>query len=139
MLNKSIIMGRLTADVELRATQSGKSVASFTLAVDRDFKGQNGEKETDFINCVAWQGTAEFVAKYFKKGNMAVVSGRLQTRKYETQDGQKRTETEIIAESVYFGESKKETANDTPAMQPETPSADISGFIPVGDDENLPF
>lgn len=137
MLNKIIIMGRLTADVELRATQSGKNVASFTVAVDRDFKGQNGEKETDFINCVAWQNTADFVSKYFSKGSMAVVSGRLQTRKYETQDGQKRTATEVIAENVYFGESKKEAAPAAP-VAPATPSGNIDGFIPV-DDQDLPF
>ena len=137
MLNKIIIMGRLTADVELRATQSGKNVASFTVAVDRDFKGQNGEKETDFINCVAWQGTADFVSKYFSKGSMAVVAGRLQTRKYETQDGQKRTATEVIAENVYFGESKKEAAPAAP-VAPATPSGNIDGFIPV-DDQDLPF
>jgi single-strand DNA-binding protein len=134
MLNKIIIMGRLTADVELRATQSGKNVASFTVAVDRDFKGPNGEKETDFINCVAWQGTADFVSKYFQKSSMAVVAGRLQTRRYETSDGQKRTATEVIAENVYFGESKKETANNAPT----TPPADFDNFVPI-DDEDLPF
>lgn len=134
MLNKIMVMGRLTADVGLRATQSGKNVATFTVAVDRDFKGPNGERETDFINCVAWQGTGEFVSKYFSKGSMAVVVGRLQTRRYETTDGQKRTATEIIAENVYFGESKKETANNAPVA----PNADIDGFVPV-EDEDLPF
>ena len=83
MLNRTTIMGRLTADVELRKTQSGTPVAAFTVAVERDFKGQNGEKETDFINCVAWKHTAEFITKYFKKGSIAVISGRLQTRNYD--------------------------------------------------------
>lgn len=136
MLNKIIIMGRLTADVELRATPSGKNVASFTVAVDRDFKGQNNERETDFIHCVAWQNTADFVARYFKKGSMAVVSGRLQTRNYTTADGQKRTATEIIAENVYFGEGKKDTANN----EPVAPSANIDNFTPIDVEESdLPF
>lgn len=135
MLNKITIMGRLTADVELRSTQSGKNVAAFTLAVDRDFRPQNGERETDFINCVAWNGTADFVSKYFHKGSMAVVAGRLQTRRYETQDGQKRTATEVIVENVYFGEGKKETQPPYSAA----PSADIDGFMPVDNDSDLPF
>lgn len=134
MLNKIMVMGRLTADVELRTTQSGTHVAAFTVAVDRDYKGQSGDRETDFINCVAWKGTADFVHSYFHKGSMAVVVGRLQTRKYETQDGQKRTATEIIAESVYFGESKKDTTNNAPVA----PNADIDGFTPC-EDEDLPF
>lgn len=138
MLNKIMIMGRLTADVELRSTQSGTHVATFTLAVDRDFRPQGGDRETDFINCVAWKGTADFVANYFSKGSMAVVVGRLQTRKYETQDGQKRTATEVIAESVYFGEGKKDAANNTPIAPSAAPSADIDGFMPV-EEEDLPF
>ena len=138
MLNKIIVMGRFTADAELRATQSGTAVASFTLAVERDFKGQNNERETDFINCVAWKGTAEFVSKYFNKGSLAVVAGRLQTRRYETQDGQKRTATEIIADNVYFAGGKNETAKNTADNTPIAPSADIDGFIPT-EDEDLPF
>lgn len=138
MLNKIIVMGRFTADAELRATQSGTAVASFTLAVERDFKGQNNERETDFINCVAWKGTAEFVSKYFNKGSLAVVAGRLQTRRYETQDGQKRTATEIIAYNVYFAGGKNETAKNTADNTPIAPSADIDGFIPT-EDEDLPF
>lgn len=110
MLNKITIMGRLTADPELRMTQSGKPVATFTLAVERDFKGPNGTREADFINCVAWNNTAEFVNKYFTKGNMAVVSGRLQTRKWEAADGKKGIATEVIVENMYFGESKKAEA-----------------------------
>lgn len=102
MLNKINIMGRMTRDPELRNTTSGKPVANFTLAVDRD----HNRDETDFIDVVAWNGTAEFVSKYFHKGQMAVVSGRLQSRKYE-KDGQNRTAYEVVAESVYFGDSKK--------------------------------
>lgn len=112
MLNKCIICGRLTKDVEMRSTTSGKNVASFTLAVDRDFKGQNGEKETDFINCVAWGNTAEFVNRYFKKGSMAIAEGRLQIRSYETTDGQKRTAAEVVVNNIYFGESKKDTTEN---------------------------
>ncbi|WP_409969581.1 single-stranded DNA-binding protein [Bengtsoniella intestinalis] len=108
MLNKSFIMGRLTRDPELRRTQSGTAVTSFSLAVDRDFKGQNGERETDFIDCVAWRNTAEFVTKYFAKGRMAVVEGRIQMREYEDKDGKKQRVFEINADSVYFGDSKRE-------------------------------
>ena len=109
MLNHIVIMGRLTRDPELRRTNSGKPVASFTVAVDRDFSGQDGQKETDFIDCVAWQGTAEFVSKYFKKGSMAVVSGRLQLRDWTDKDGNKRRSAEVLANNVYFGESKRDS------------------------------
>ena len=138
MLNKVMVMGRLTADAEFRSTQSGTHVASFTLAVDRDFRPQGGDRETDFINCVAWKGTADFVANYFSKGSMAIVVGRLQTRRFETQDGQKRSVTEVIAENVYFGQGKKETANNEPVAPSKAPSADIDGFMPV-EEEHLPF
>ena len=104
MLNRSVFMGRLTRDPELRHTESGKAVANFTLAVDRD----HNRDETDFIDCIAWNGTAEFVSKYFRKGQMAVVTGRLQMRKYEAKDGGRRTAYEIVADNVYFGESKKD-------------------------------
>ena len=106
MLNKITIMGRLTRDPELRRTQNGKAVANFTIAVDRDFD----REQTDFIDCVAWNGTAEFVSKYFRKGSMCVVSGRLQMRRYEAKDGTNRTAYEIVADSVYFGESKRDGA-----------------------------
>lgn len=109
MLNKIILMGRLTRDPELRHTGSGTPVASFTIAVDRDFKSQGGEKETDFIDIVAWRTTAEFVCKYFTKGRMAVVEGRLQIRDWTDKDGGKRRSAEVIAENVYFGDSKKES------------------------------
>lgn len=136
MLNRTTIMGRLTADVELRKTQSGTPVAAFTVAVERDFKGQNGEKETDFINCVAWKHTAEFITKYFKKGSMAVISGRLQTRNYDGNDGKKVYITEVIADSVYFGESKKTEVSDVVSYTPEE-AKDV--FNQIDDDDELPF
>ena len=107
MLNHIVIMGRLTAAPELRYTQQNTPVASFTLAVDRDFQSGGSEKQTDFIPCVAWRKTAEFASKYFTKGSMAVVSGRLQLRDWTDKDGNKRRTAEVVAESVYFGESKK--------------------------------
>lgn len=112
MLNSITIMGRLTKDPELRRTGSGKAVASFTLAVDRDFTdAQTGKKETDSIDCVAWQQTGEFVSKYFSKGRMAVVSGRLQIRGWTDKDGNKRRTAEVVADNVYFGDSKRDSDN----------------------------
>lgn len=108
MLNHITIMGRLTRDPELRTTNSGNSVASFTLAVDRDFKNQDGERETDFISCVAWKHTADFVSQYLRKGRMAVAEGRLQVRTYTDNDGNNRKATEVIVEHVYFADSKKD-------------------------------
>jgi len=109
MLNHITIMGRLTRDPELRRTGSGIAVASFSLAVDRDFgKNDNGERETDFIDCVAWRQTGEFVSKYFTKGRMAVVSGRLQIRSWTDKDGNKRRSAEVVADNVYFGDSKRD-------------------------------
>lgn len=112
MLNKIIVMGRLTRDPELRRTQSGLAVTSFSIACDRDFKSQSGEKETDFIDVVAWRNTAEFVSKYFSKGRMAVVEGRLQIRAWTDQTGNKRRSAEVVADNVYFGDSKRENAAD---------------------------
>ena len=134
MLNKIILMGRLTRDPELRRTQSGTAVTSFSLAVDRDFKSQSGEKETDFIDIVAWRGTGEFVSKYFTKGRMAVVEGRLQVRDWKDKDGNKRRSTEVIADSVYFGDSKKVSESDTPAE----PSGEIRE-LPDEEKGELPF
>ena len=126
MLNKAILMGRLTKEPELRTTQSGVAVASFTLAVDRGFK----KDETDFINIVAWRGTAEFVSKWFSKGQLVAVSGRLQTRSYEDRDGNKRTATEVVADECFFAESKKSAGT----------VEDFSNFgEPVTDDEPLPW
>jgi single-strand DNA-binding protein len=109
MLNRIILMGRLTRDPELRHTQTGTPVASFSLAVDRDFKDKStGEKATDFIDVVAWRQTAEFVSRFFTKGRMAVVEGRLQIRDWTDKDGGKRRSAEIIADNVYFGDSKRD-------------------------------
>ena len=112
MLNHIVIMGRLTRDPELRRTGSGIAVASFTVAVDRDFGGRDGgEKETDFIDCVAWRQTGEFVSKYFTKGRMIVVSGRLQIRGWTDKDGNKRRTAEVVADNCYFGDSKRDSDN----------------------------
>ena len=112
MLNTIIIMGRLTRDPEMRYTQSQTPVASFSLAVDRDYGGKNGEeKQTDFIQCVAWRSTAEFVNKYFTKGSMAIVKGRLQIRPWTDKEGNKRQSAEVIADNIYFGESKRNRDN----------------------------
>lgn len=112
MLNHITIMGRLTRDPELRRTGSGVAVASFTLAVDRDFSGRDGgEKETDFIDCVAWRQTGEFVSKYFTKGRMAVAEGRLQIRSWTDKDGNKRRTAEVVVENMYFADSKKESSD----------------------------
>ena len=108
MLNHTTIMGRLTADPELRKTPNGTSCVNFTLACERDYKPEGGERETDFIDCVAWRSTADFVSKYFTKGRMAVVSGRIQVRKWQNKDGENRYSTEVVADNVYFGDSKRE-------------------------------
>ena len=116
MLNHNVLMGRLCADPELRRTNSGTPVTSFTLAVDRDFKSQSGEKEADFVPVIAWRNTAEFVSKYFTKGRMAVVDGRLQMRNWTDKDGNKRTTAEVVAENVYVGDPKRE---DSRSSEPE--------------------
>ena len=169
MLNHITIMGRLTRDPELRRTGSGIAVASFTVAVDRDFASrESGERETDFIDCVAWRQTGEFVSKYFTKGSMAVVSGRLQIRGWTDKDGNKRRTAEVVADNVYFGESKRGNEgnsnyggnsyggnnyggnsyggyNNAPAPAPSyggynAPSAPASDFAMLDDDDaQLPF
>ncbi len=111
MLNKIILIGRLTRNPELRRTQTGTAVTSFSLAVDRDYKLKGAEKETDFIDIVAWKNTAEFVSKYFSKGRMAVVEGRLQVRSYTDKEGNNRRVAEVIADNIYFGDSKKDGGN----------------------------
>ncbi len=123
MLNKIVIMGRLTRDPELRRTQSGTAVTSFSIACDRDFKSQSGEKETDFIDVVAWRGTAEFVSKYFSKGRMAVVEGRLQIRDWTDRDGGKRRSAEVVADNVYFGDSKRDSGGEYGGSSYGAPSA----------------
>lgn len=145
MLNKIILMGRLTRDPELRRTQSGAAVTSFSLAVDRDFKSQNGEKETDFIDIVAWRNTAEFVSKYFSKGRMAVVEGRLQIRDWTDKDGGKRRSAEVVADNVYFGDSKRDSAGDfggMPAYSAPSQAMPMGGsdFAEIGEEDgDLPF
>ena len=131
MLNRIIIMGRLVRDPELRTTQSGTNVTSFTLAVDRDFKSrESGEKGTDFIDVVAWRQTAEFVCKYFAKGRMAVAEGRLQIREWKDKDGNNRRSTEVVAENVYFGDSKKSDAAPAPQGKGFREIDDEGGVIP---------
>ena len=165
MLNHIVIMGRLTRDPELRRTGTGVAVASFTVAVDRDFGGRDGgEKETDFIDCVAWRQTGEFVSKYFTKGRMIVVSGRLQIRSWTDKDGNKRRTAEVVADNCYFGDSKRDgdsgasyggnayggssygnTGYGVPASAPgfggySAPAAPASDFAMLDDDDaQLPF
>lgn len=139
MLNKIVIQGRLCADPTLRHTQSGTAVASFTLAVDRDFKNQDGEKEADFINCVAWKGTAETLARYFTKGRMAIVEGRLQSRKYTDKEGNNRIAYEVIASAVYFGDSKKDEGNQPAPSYTLTAAAPSFEDIEDDDGADLPF
>ena len=155
MLNRIILMGRLTRDPELRRTGSGTPVTSFSLAVDRDFKSQSGEKETDFIDVVAWRGTAEFVSKYFTKGRMAVVEGRLQIRDWTDRDGGKRRSAEVVADNVYFGDSKRDGGSDfgappaygapasygAPAAgRGAAPAGGMSDFAEIGEEDGeLPF
>ena len=144
MLNKIFVMGRLTHDPELRRTGSGTPVCSFSIACDRDFKSQSGEKETDFFDVVAWRATGEFVSKYFTKGRMVVVEGRLQIREWQDKEGNKRRSAEVIADNVYFGDSKPKDSGDAPAYEGE-PGAGFgalpSGFTPDFGEENgeLPF
>ena len=158
MLNHITIMGRLTRDPELRRTGSGIAVASFTVAVDRDFGGRDGgEKETDFIDCVAWRQTGEFVSKYFTKGRMIVVSGRLQIRSWTDKDGNKRRTAEVVADNCYFGDSKRESdggssfGGNSYGGNYSAPSGNYGGYAaPAGnpasdfamlddDDAQLPF
>ncbi len=140
MLNRIIIMGRLVADPELRTTPGGVTVATVRLAVDRDFRNkQTGERETDFINVVAWRQTAEFVSRYFAKGRMAVVEGRLQIRPYTDRDGNKRTAAEVVAENVYFGDSRRDGDSGSYAPPPfaqSAPASSSGGYAaPTGEDQ----
>ena len=136
MLNKIFVMGRLTHDPELRRTGSGTPVCSFSIACDRDFKSQSGEKETDFFDVVAWRATGEFVSKYFTKGRMAVVEGRLQIRDWKDKDGNNRRSAEVVAEHVYFGDSKQRSESDTASAPPA--SGDFRE-IPEDEEGELPF
>lgn len=142
MLNRIFIMGRLTRDPELRRTGSGIAVASFTVAVDRDFSSKDsGERETDFIDCVAWRQTGEFVSKYFSKGSMIVVAGRLQVRNWKDKDGNNRRSAEIVVDNLYFGESKRSHGNGSyggnNGVTVTPPATDYE--VLDGDDDQLPF
>ena len=152
MLNRIILMGRLTRDPELRHTGSGTAVASFSLAVERDFRDKtSGQKTTDFIDIVAWRQTGEFVSKYFTKGRMAIVEGRLQTRDWTDKEGNKRVATEVVAENVYFGDSKRDAAEGgysapsygAPAggrSSAPAASSSFSDFAEIGEEDgDLPF
>ena len=138
MLNHITIMGRLTRDPELRRTGSGIAVTSFTVAVDRDIKSSNSEKEVDFIDCVAWRQTGEFVGKYFTKGRMIVVSGKLQIRGWTDKDGNKRRTAEVIADNVYFGDSKSESHNTQAANPYQAPPYPNPGYAPSDPGYNAP-
>ena len=166
MLNHIVIMGRLTREPELRTTQSGVNVASFTVAVDRDFGGRDGaDRQTDFFDCSAWRSTGEFVSRYFHKGSMIVVSGRMQSRKFQDREGNNRTAWDIQAENVYFGESKRDSegsaytqnsyaqsgygsqgtsfggynAAGQSSSAPKVPVDAYSGLSEIEDDGELPF
>lgn len=139
MLNKIFLTGRLTADPELRHTPSNVPVATFRLAVDRDFKDKDtGEKKADFINVVAWRQTGEFVSKYFSKGRMAIVEGRLQMRDYTDKEGNKRTIAEVVADNVYFGDSRRDGGNEN-NFTPDAPEQRNDQFSELSDEEVLPF
>lgn len=139
MLNRIVLMGRLTRDPELRRTGSGTAVSSFSIAVDRDFKGQGGEKETDFIDIVAWRNTAEFVSKYFTKGRMAVVEGRLQIRDWKDKEGNNRRSAEVVADNVYFGDSKRD-GDAAGGSYTGGQTAQNGGFKEIDEDDGeLPF
>ena len=160
MLNRAILMGRLVADPELRQTPNGVSVCSFRIAVDRNYSGRNGERQTDFLDIVAWRNTAEFVSRYFNKGKMIIVEGSIQSRSYEDKNGQKRTAVEVVADNCMFGETKSASQNYAAAAAPApapaattTPapaesadaavsyaSGDVGDFAEIdGDSDDLPF
>ncbi len=155
MLNKVVLMGRLTRDPELKHTQTNTSVTSFTLAVDRSFARQGEERQTDFIDIVAWRNTAEFVTRYFRKGQLVAVSGRLQTRKWQDNQGNNRTAYEVVADEVFFAESRRDSSGGDsfqpsgpssfapPAVQEaphtETPKPSTSAYDDFSDDDELPF
>ena len=141
MLNRTCLMGRLTRDPELRNTQTGIPVCSFSIACDRNFKNANGERETDFFDCVAWRQTAEFVSRHFTKGRMAVVEGRLQLRDWTDRDGNKRRTAEVVADNVYFGDSKRDAEGggySAPSGGYGTPGGYAPPAAPVGGGYSAP-
>lgn len=148
MLNRAILMGRITKSPELKNTQSGVPVLQISIAVDRDYTPKGQEKQTDFINVVAWRGTAEFIAKHFEKGQLIALTGSIQTRSYTDSQGNKRSVTEVIADQVYFAGSKKESGNrasresgaDTvPAYESRLPAEALGDFEEISADSDLPF
>jgi len=142
MINNVTLMGRLTADPELRTTTTGRNVTSFSIAVDRSFARAGEDRQTDFINIVAWQQQADFVCRYFKKGSMIALTGSLQTRSYEDKNGNKRTAYEVVAREFSFCGSKAETgtAGSMPAQAaPAYQTASAADFEEIPDDEDLPF
>lgn len=140
-LNHVFLQGRLVRDVELRSTQSGTSVATLTIAVDRDYARDGASDKTDFVNVVCWKQTAEFASKYMSKGSMVVVSGRLESRKWEDKAGQKRTEWEVVADRLYFGESKRNNNGNSYQPPMGNPNVSAADFVELdsGDPEDLPF
>lgn len=143
MINSVVLMGRLTADPEIRTTTTGKSVCSFTIAVDRSFVRSGEERQADFINIVAWENQANFICRYFSKGSMIAIQGQIQTRRYEDKTGAKRTAFEVVAREVSFCGSKSETGTASRPASPEQPpvyqNANQGDFEEITDDEDLPF
>ncbi len=154
MLNRVILMGRLTADPELKQTPNGVSVVSFSLAVDRNFAGKGAERQTDFINCVAWRQTAEFISRYFAKGRLMAVEGSLQIRNYTDRDGNKRQAAEVVIDQAYFADSKPANGPSAPAPSYAAPapsynapaaapvafnSGSVEDFQEIDDEDDLPF
>lgn len=144
MLNRVILMGRITADPELKQTPNGVSVTAFSLAVERQYSGKDNEKKTDFINCVAWRGTAEFISRYFSKGKMIAVEGSLQVRSYTDKNDNKRQATEVIVDQAYFAGDSNASKSQQPATQPPTAptsfnSGSVQDFAEIEDEDDLPF
>ncbi len=148
-MNSICLMGRLTGDPELKTTQTGVSVTSFSVAVDRAYRSKDQERQTDFINCVAWRGTAEFISRYFRKGQRMALQGSLQTRKYTANDGSQRTVYEVVVDNAFFCESKGNTAGGAPSYDSQIPvmseakpafsTANSGDFEDILTDEDLPF
>lgn len=140
MINNVVIMGRLTNAPELKSTMGGSKVTSFTVAVERKYKAAGEERQTDFIDCVAWNGTAEFITSYFNKGSMIAVIGNIQTRNYEDKNGNKRKSVEVVIENVSFCGSKSETSNQTaPAAANANVDIEADDFEEIGENDDVPF
>lgn len=139
MLNNVVLMGRLTATPELRQTNSGIEVTSFSLAIDRGYAKPGEERQTDFIDCTAWRGTAKFITSYFTKGQMIAVTGEIQTRNYEDKDGNKRKSTEVLVSNASFCGSKNENSNNNESNSPAVPTVEYGDFEEIPDNDGLPF